>query len=148
MKMLQQVIRRLYLAIVICMALTQCRTNTPTKQDEPSLAAVAPTTITDTCSADHILSDYYNNEVRADDLHKGKQVVVIGVVNSINKGMGDDIYLMVRPRFHNCEIQCLMKNSIGVAALKRHQLIKLQGQCDGLLLGTLIIKDCSLMEMQ
>ena len=98
-----------------------------------------------TISAEKLLKAYDDNEVKADNKYKDKQLKVSGEIDDIGKDITDDTYITVGygDEYAASFVQCYFSDSdkSKVADLKKGDKITLVGTCDGLSINVLL-KDC------
>lgn len=106
-------------------------------------AAVASGPVIDV-AARTLASAYEANEVAADADYKGKVVLVTGIVDSINKDIGDDPVVILKANEMFSGVHCSMDDSqAGTAArLSKGQQVSMRGRVSGMILGSVMIKDC------
>jgi hypothetical protein len=134
-------------AIVFCFV--GCSNNSTKNENVPSKTIAQNDTFdvkkdTTFVSASNLYRVYYQNEVNADKMFKGKTFNLIGNVVSINKGVSDNVYLIL-----GGDIQCnLRDDQSGFAAnLFRGQKILLRGTGAGYLLGNIQMANCQIVRV-
>lgn len=95
-------------------------------------------------SANKLFSQYQYNEIRADELYKGKTIVVTGVISDIGNDILNDSYVTLRTGDMIGSIQCYLDKSV-VSKLGKGYRITVKGECGGLMMNVLM-KDCKLIE--
>jgi len=97
-------------------------------------------------TAPKLLSDYQANEVAADNIYKGKQLLVQGVVNSINKDFTDSIYLTLSTfnEFESVHADISNDYQSEAAALHRGQIITVRCEGGGMVIGSPVLRGCSI----
>jgi tRNA_anti-like len=109
--------------------------------DKPAEARPTPSDV----DIKKLLSEYKDNEVRADGQFKGKWVRLTGVAGAVKKGITDDIYLTVGTgaQFEHPEVQCFIADGgeEKAAAVSQGKKITITGMVDGLMMNVLV-KDC------
>lgn len=92
-----------------------------------------------------LLSEYKDNEVRADAAYKGKTIKVTGAVDDIKKDILDNPYITVGTgkQFEIPQVQCsLAKSSVGAAMqLSKGAKVTVVGKVSGLMMNVQI-SDC------
>ena len=92
-----------------------------------------------------ILSEYSENEVRADAKYKGNFVEIKGKVDDVKKDILGKIYVTVGTgaNFEIPQVQCFAKRGeeAAFAALNKGQDVIVSGRVDGLMMNVLV-KDC------
>jgi hypothetical protein len=88
--------------------------------------------------------DYDANEVAADQVYKGKKLLVIGRVASIDKGPLGGIYVMLRSpnQFMNVHAKMEQSQEGRAASLSKGQGVALQCMSTGMTLGSPTLDDC------
>lgn len=97
-------------------------------------------------SAKDLFAAYEENEVKADNLYKGKQLEVTGVVSDISKDIADNVYVSLETDNMFLAIQCYVKDEKDVAKvtnLKAGDKVTLVGKCEGKLIH-INVKNCKL----
>lgn len=95
-------------------------------------------------SANKLFTQYQYNEIRADELYKGKTIVVTGVISDIGNDILYDSYVTLKTNDIIGSVQCYLDKSI-VSKLSKGYRITVKGECRGLLMNVLM-NDCSLIE--
>jgi hypothetical protein len=94
-----------------------------------------------------ILSAYKNNEVRADNIYKGKIIKVTGIVDSIKKDIMDDLYVTIGTgaRFEIPQVQAFFGDSQNskLSNLNSGENVTVVCRVSGLMMNV-IVKDCSI----
>ena len=101
-----------------------------------------------TFTADALHGEYDANEVAADGKYKGKTVEVTGTVKEIGKGAFGGQYVaftLARNQFMT-SVQCEFPTSAQteLAKLKKGQRVTIRGKCEGFLIKTVRLDNCSL----
>lgn len=95
------------------------------------------------------LSEYRDNEIRADALYKGKLVQVTGRVSDTKRDILNNIFVTLGTgrMFEIPEVQCFFENRWASAAaqLSKGQTITVRGRVDGLMFNVLV-KNCEILE--
>lgn len=95
-------------------------------------------------SSDQLHRDYSSNEIRADEMYRGKTLVVTGAVQSINKDMFDDPYVVLWTTNEFEGVHATFKNSGGLGALSPGQHVTLRCKGDGKSIVSPMLKRCEL----
>lgn len=135
--------RSLALVLPLVLAAFGC----DTKTTETTNATVAPKVSATPVTAAELHKAYKTNEVAADEKFKGKAVRVTGKLIGISKDFSDAIYLTIHPGTEMGELEALHayfddNQKAVIAALKPGQLIIFDGRVDGLMMGSVMLKDC------
>jgi hypothetical protein len=112
---------------------------------EPAAAAPAAPASAEVVELKTLLSEYKDNEVRADAAYKGKLVRVSGKVGDIKKDILNHPYVTVGSgaQFEIPTVQCMLEDSSAGAAmqLSKGAKVTVQGNVKGLMMNVLI-DDC------
>lgn len=98
-------------------------------------------------TAEKLLKEYRENQLAADKKVKGKRIGVTGYVSTVTNGIidGIDVSINSGEEFDVFSVTCNFdKDTPGLDALKKGQVISILGQCDG---GTTIgitLSDCDI----
>ena len=109
-----------------------------------SVATEAPPAISVT--APKLWADYHANEVAADNIYKGKQVLVKGVVTSINKDFTDSVYLSLSTFNEFESVHADIKNDYvtEAAQLSTGQIVTVSCEGGGMVMASPILRECSI----
>ena len=94
-------------------------------------------------SAINLYEEYKENEVRADELYKDKQLEVFGIIGNIGKDILDDMYVTLQTDNYFSGVQGMIKESEKnkVINLQKGQEITLECKNSGKLINV-ILRDC------
>jgi hypothetical protein len=96
-----------------------------------------------------LLSEYKDNEVRADATYKGRVVDISGIVTEIGTSVLGGIHVVVGHgwEFELPQVQCFFDDRLGssVAQISKGQTVRLRGRVIGLTINVLL-KDCQFIE--
>ena len=97
-------------------------------------------------TAPKLWPDYQANEVAADNVYKGKQLLVEGAVNGINKDFTDSIYITLSTfnEFESVHAEINGNYQTEAASLRRGQIIKVRCEGGGMVIGSPVLRDCSI----
>lgn len=97
-------------------------------------------------TANQLYNAYYENEIAADDIYKGKRLAVKGVISDISQIMGViSVDLKTGDGLGWTKISCNMEDRDVVSKLRKGQKVTIIGTCDGLTLNVSIdLEDCEL----
>lgn len=95
-------------------------------------------------SAQQLFDAYDENEVAADQKYKGKKILLTGIVESINKDIMGDCYIILKTNSFINNVHCSIKNANAAASVKKGQEYSFLGECSGLMMGSVILSDCSI----
>lgn len=132
--------------------LTPTVTLTPTATLIPTFTPTATATSTPvsaslaTVTAQQLLQDFLDNEIRGDQLHKGKVKYVVGLVDEVrDDGRGYYIELGYEgDELDFGQVRCQLRNPEEAVALSEGQSLTVQGRIAGLdLLDIVVIEDCT-----
>lgn len=95
-----------------------------------------------------LLSQYKDNEVRAGEYFKGKNIQITGIVESVKRDILNSIYITMGTG-RNIEIpmaQCLFdeKQKSQVTSLRNGDIVTVRGRVSGLMFNV-IIRECSIV---
>ncbi len=95
-----------------------------------------------------LLSEYRDNEVRADATFKGRYVQVDGVVSTIKRDVLNSIYVTLGPSpgFEVPQVQCFFSEAQAkrAATLSQGSRVSVRGRVDGLLMNVLV-RECEFL---
>lgn len=104
-----------------------------------------------TVTAQQLLQDFRDNEIRGDQLHKGKVKYVVGLVDEVrDDGRGYYIELGYEgDELEFGQVRCHLRNPQEAAALNRGQSLTVQGRIAGLGLFDIVeIEDCAVAKTE
>ena len=113
------------------------------KQDSSATAstpASSPVEDMPKISAVELSKAYGANEVSADQSYKGKKIEITGTVESISKDALDNIYVILKGKDEFSEVQVYVSDANKAAQLKKNQVLTVDGECDGMILNSPIIR--------
>ncbi|QQR47758.1 hypothetical protein JKA73_17635 [Myxococcus xanthus] len=97
-----------------------------------------------------LLSEYADNEVRADANFKNHVIQTDGVVDDVKKDIMNSVYITVGTgrRFEIPQVQCFVAdNQVGKAAnLSKGSRVRVRGRVQGLMMNVLV-KDCEIVDL-
>ncbi len=137
--------------------LTPTVTLTPTATLRPTVTPTVTATSTPisaslaTVTARQLLQDFRDNEIRGDQLHKGKVKYVVGLVDAVrDDGRGYYIELGYEgDEWEFGQVRCQLRNPEEAAALSEGQSLTVQGRIAGLDLFDIVeIEDCAVAKME
>jgi hypothetical protein len=103
----------------------------------------------DNVSIAELLSEYEDNEVRADSKYKGHVVELAGAVGDVKRDVTDSIYVTIGTGKHveRIQAQCFFDDrySTQLALLRRGERVRVLGRISGLMMNVLI-QECELAE--
>lgn len=108
---------------------------TPAQPQQPLLSA----------TAENLFAEYDANEVSADQMYKGKPLVVVGAVQSIDKDAFNNIvvHLETPNQFMSVSATLQDKYESAAAQMRKRDVVALSCVGAGRLIGSPILKDCS-----
>lgn len=96
-----------------------------------------------------LLSNYKDNEVRADNLYKGKQVQITGIVGNIKKDIMNSLYVTLGTgaQFEIPEVQAFFDDSMNsqLGGLSKGQQLTVVCRVSGLMMNVLV-KECVIQQ--
>jgi TonB family protein len=97
-------------------------------------------------SAPKLWADYQANEVAADNVYKGRELIVEGQVASINKDVVDDAYVLLSTynEFESVHAELNSQYEPQAASLQIGQIITVRCEGGGMILASPFLKDCSI----
>lgn len=97
-----------------------------------------------------LLSEYTDNEVRADAAFKGKVIQTSGVVDDVKRDVLNTVYVVVGTgkRYEARYLQCFLdeEKTKTVASLTKGSRVTIRGRVKGLMMNVLV-EDCELVEL-
>lgn len=90
---------------------------------------------------------YEANELSADAQYKGKELEVVGTVVSIGSDLFSTPYIVVDGRKNGAggSVQCMFSGtSSTLRSLKKGDNVNIIGRCDGLSIGSVLLRKCRL----
>lgn len=100
-------------------------------------------------TADELLAAYKENELAGDQKYKGKTLLVTGVLDSIQSGMGDTPYLLLKAgdefEFSMPQAHFDKSETDSLVALKKGESIQIQCVSDGEMMGSPMLKGCKVV---
>lgn len=96
-----------------------------------------------TVSAEALFAEYQANEVKADEKYKGKTFIVEGVVSQIRHTV---VELSTSNSRMSVHAGMAASEASAVAGLATGQRVKLKGKGGGMILGSLILKECAFVK--
>jgi hypothetical protein len=95
-----------------------------------------------------LLSDYKANEARADATYKDKRVRVKGIVGDVKKDFTDAMYVTIQTgtelSLEGVHCQVVDKQVQAASALDKGNLVTVTGTVGGLILTSVILKECEI----
>ena len=97
-------------------------------------------------SAPKLWADYHANEVAADNVYKGRPLIVQGQVTSINKGITDEVYVLLSTfnEFEPIHADIRSEYLSEAASLRIGQIITVDCQGGGMILTSPVLRECSI----
>lgn len=95
-------------------------------------------------STNTLYSDYHANEVRADNIYKGKYLKLTGTVDEIRKDFMDNIVITLQTENMFMSIHCTILKEFNsrAANLTKGSTITIIGKCEGMIIGSVMLDDC------
>jgi tRNA_anti-like len=96
--------------------------------------------------ASDLWRSYSANEVAADDKWKKRRLLVVGYLQSVGKDFTDDIILGLRSPNPFMPTRAYLNDSESrtAATLKKGQRVLLTCTCDGMIMGSPVLKACAI----
>lgn len=117
-----------------------------TTADQPEETTEAPEEIIE-ISAQDLFAAYDQNEIAADAKYKGKKLKITGTVNNIGRDILDDVYITMDTGEYLWDVQCYFTDAEqidAVASLKSGDTITIIGECSGLSITSVVVKNCEI----
>jgi hypothetical protein len=99
-------------------------------------------------SSDDLQGIYSANELRGDELYKDKVLEVTGAIQSIDRGIGDEPYVVLWTRNEFAGVQAHFQDKAGLSSLAKGQHITVRCMGDGMIMGSPMLRDCVLVAVQ
>jgi len=138
-------------AVVVLLSLVSvgcCKSKGSSSSSSSGASDPGPAETPTTVKISTLLSDYKNNEVRADGVYKGKLIQTSGSANDIKKDIMGGMYVTVGTgkSFEIPVVQCqLGENEAKKAAnLNKGDKVTVRGRVTGLLMNVQV-EDCEIM---
>lgn len=95
-------------------------------------------------TASQLLADYNKNEVRADEIYRNKELIIIGTIRSIDRSIGKDYYLslVTDEIFSSVLANFNDEQRSFLVGLHKGQSVHLHCEGDGMLIGVAHLKKC------
>lgn len=119
----------------------ESQTKTPSSLSNSDIATVPTMSV----SAPKLFLDYQANEVRADDIYKGRRLAVRGVVAEIRKDFLNNIVIALAStnQFETVDAHLVSTESSQAAELHKWATIDLERSGAGMIVGSPQLNDCS-----
>ncbi len=89
--------------------------------------------------------DYKNNEVRADNVYRGKVFTFKGRIGAIEKDFADNPYVTIYMDSDGFSgLHCFFSNGNDLVNLNKGDIVSIKGTCYGMIMGDIIFKKCSI----
>lgn len=98
-------------------------------------------------SVDKLYEDYEANEIKADNMYKGKRLKIRGTIDGLGKDIFDNIYITIKTKGgFLSSIHCTINDSYNAEAsnLSKGQQVTVIGECTGSSMGSPCLTDCSI----
>ncbi len=138
------------LALVGCSDNSTVTADTPVEAETTEVAA-QPEIIVETVevTADELLAAYKENELAGDQKYKGKTLVVTGVLDSIQSGIGDAPFLLLKAgdeyEFNMPQAHFDKSETESLVALKKGESITVQCVSSGEVMGSPMLNECKVI---
>jgi len=97
-------------------------------------------------SSKTLFNEYHENEVAADKKYKGKRIQVSGKVESITKDILDNNIVSLTGDGYFSTVMCTLESEDVAASLKKGSSYSLNCTCEGMIVGSVQMKNCSLAQ--
>lgn len=144
-----------YLLPIVILTLVGCggtpsNTNQTVNGSAPAATNQAPAPAeTINVTADELVKGYKENELAGDQKFKDKNLIVTGKIESIESGIADMPYIMLKAggdmEFNKPQAHFNKEDTAMLAKLKKGQAIKLQCIGNGEIGGMPMLKDCKVI---
>jgi len=100
--------------------------------------------------AKELFDEYHANEVAADLKYKGRDVLIVGTVQSIDKNVLNNVVvrLSTRNKFQPVSVTLKRSNRNAAAAFKKGDILTFDCKGDGMLTGSPSMKECDLFDLK
>ncbi len=138
------------LALVGCSDNSTVTADTPVETEATEVAA-QPEIVVETVevTADELLAAYKENELAGDQKYKGKTLVVTGVLDSIQSGIGDAPFLLLKAgdeyEFNMPQAHFDKSETDSLVALKKGESITVQCVSGGEVMGSPMLNECKVI---
>jgi hypothetical protein len=95
-------------------------------------------------SAPDLYAVYKENEVVGDKKYKGKVLAVTGYVENISKDFTGNAYVVLNGGQFLEGVHCTIKNEDVAANIRKGSKVTLIGKCSGMIITSVVLKDCDL----
>lgn len=116
------------------------------------VAEVEPAEEAINVTADELLAAYKENELAGDKQFKGKTLLVTGVLDSIQSGVGDSPFLLLKAgdefEFNMPQAHFDASETDSLIALKKGENIQIQCVSDGEMMGSPVLKNCKVVQIR
>jgi len=99
-----------------------------------------------TVSASKLYASYDANEVNADQNFKNKTFYVTGIVEEIKKDFMNDIYVSLKTGQVFSYVNCYLDDEDVASKLSKGAKVTFKGECKGMIITTVTMKDCEIIE--
>lgn len=93
-----------------------------------------------------IIAAYERNEIAADTVFRGKVLRVSGRVSRIRRDIGDDAHVEIGGAHHAVDCEFSKGWLAEIAKLRSGDSVVVNGRCTGLLVGSVMLRDCEITE--
>lgn len=134
---------------VLCVGGTVAGAGAAAQKGEEQRLALAKSAESQTVALSTLLSDYKDNEVRADEIYKDTFITTTGKVGDVKKSFADSMYITVGTgkAFEIPSVQCSLTddNKSKAASLSKGDTVTVKGKVSGLMMNVQI-EDCMIVE--
>ena len=140
--------KKILLAVTV-LALMGCDDTATTASSETANdAPTAPEAVIE-ITAEELWATYDKNELAGDQAYKDKTLVITGVVDSIESGLGDTPYLTLRAgdeyNFSTPQAHFDKTETDGLVTLSKGDNITLKCKGNGEIMGSPMLSDCTIL---
>lgn len=140
--------KKILLAVAV-LALIGCDDTTTTAQSDTATEAPAAPEEVIEVTAEELWAAYDKNELAGDQAYKDKTIVVTGVLDSIESGLGDTPYLTLRAgdeyNFNTPQAHFDKSETDSLVTLSKGESVTLRCKGDGEIMGSPMLSGCTIV---
>lgn len=140
--------KKIILAVAV-LALAGCDDTTTTTQSDAVTEAPAASEEVAEVTAEELWAAYDKNELAGDQAYKDKTIVVTGVLDSIESGLGDTPYLTLRAgdeyNFNTPQAHFDKSETDSLVTLSKGESVTLRCKGDGEIMGSPMLSNCTIV---
>lgn len=101
-------------------------------------------------AAKELFDDYHANEVAADLKYKGKDVLVVGTVQAIEKDILNNVIVRLKTsnQFQPVNVSLKRRYEISASRFKKGDVLTFDCKGEGMIIGSPSLKECDLFDLQ